>query len=140
MQITVDRGSVCAGDETAPHHIYVQLPDDATLEDALEAVTRRGFPGFRSWLVCTRRDRSGPLAAIRTGRSLAFEGYVGYVAFIADQNARLRDLIGTHDDAMLYYVPQEDRDPEEVRAEHLAEAHLPLTQQVLQLPRRAADQ
>jgi hypothetical protein len=38
---------------------------------------------------------------------------------------------------MLYYVPREDRDPDEVRAEHLAGAHLPLTEQVLQLPKQA---
>jgi len=73
------------------------------------------------------------------GCSLTFDGYVGYVAYIADQYARVRDLVGARGDAMLYYVPREDRDPEEVRAEHLTEAHLPLAEQVLQLPRQAVE-
>lgn len=140
MQILVDRGDVCAADGDY-HYIRVQLPDTATVEDALTAVTRRGFPGFRSWLVCAGPGRTRPLAAIRTGRSIAFEGYTAYVAYIADQNARLRDLIGELTDVpqhpagvALFYAPRDDRDPEEVRSEHLAEAHLPLTEQVLQLP------
>jgi hypothetical protein len=139
MEILVDRGDVSTADGDY-HYIRVRLPETATLEDALTAVTRRGFPGFRSWLVCAGLDGSRPLAAIRTGRSLSFVGYVAYVTYIADQNARLRDLIGEPAgvpvypaDVALFYFPRDDRDPDEVRSEHLAEAHLPLTEQVLQL-------
>lgn len=139
MEILVDRGDVSAADG-GYHYIRVRLPETATLEDALTAVTRRGYPGFRSWLVRAGTDGSRPLAAIRTGRSLAFEGYVAYVAYIADQNARLRDLISAPAgnplypaDVALFYAPRDDRDPDDVRSEHLAEAHLPLTEQVLQL-------
>jgi len=130
---------VCAADGDL-HHLRVELPDTATLEDALTALTRRGFPGFGSWLVCAGPDRTRPLAALRTGRSLAFAGYVAYVAYIADQNAGLRDLIADPGDVpqhpadvAMFYFPRADRDPDEVRREHLAAAHLPLTEQVLQL-------
>lgn len=139
MEILVDRGDVSAADGDY-HYIRVRLPETATLEDALTAVTRRGFPGFGSWLVCARLDGNRPLAAIRTGPSLSFAGYVAYVAYIADQNAGLQDLIREPagvprypTDVSLFYVPRGDRDPDEVRSEHLAEAHSPLTEQVLQL-------
>lgn len=137
MEILVDRGDVAAGD-CDYHRIRVRLPETATLEGAITAATRRGFPGFGSWLVCAEGDRSRPLAAIRTGRSLSFVGYVAYVAYIADQNAGLGELIGEPAGVALYYVPCGDRDPDEVRREHLTGARLPLTEQVLQLPAESA--
>ena len=130
MEILVDRGDVCAADG-GYHYIRVQLPPAATLEDALTAVTRRGFPGFGSWLVYAGLGRTRPLAAIRTGRDPGNAGYVAYMAYIADQNAALRDLLEEPADeprypadVALFYAPRDDQDPNEVRSEHLAEANI----------------
>lgn len=120
MDMIVDRGSSCAADDAFEHWIRVQVPEDATLEETLTVINHRGYPNFGSWLVQAGRN-GRPLAAIR----------IRYVAYIADQHARIADLTSMEANPALYFAFRNDDDPDTVRGDYLAHAHLPLSEQVL---------
>lgn len=108
----MDRASVCAGDDVERHAVWIEVPDDATLEQVLAAVDATRFHhvhagGLTSWLV--RAGQYGrPLAAARGHE----------VAYIADRSELIRDLLGTHL-PMLYFDYQLGRDPDDMRAEYV---------------------
>lgn len=112
MELTADRDSICAGDDVERHAVWIEVPDDATLEQALAAVDATRFHhvhagGLTSWLV--RAGRNGrPLAAVR--------GH--HVVYITDRGALISDLLGTHR-PMLYFEHELGREPDDVRAEYV---------------------
>ena len=100
-------------DDCVPHWIRVDLPDDATLEDALTAISGHGFHhqyagGLTTWLVSDGRH-GRKLAAIPKH----------YAAFVADPRERIRDLVGEDGTPTLFFHYKQGIDPDLLQSELL---------------------